>query len=154
MAELLSETTTLATKKAATVLGWGWWSGGGPDWRWRKHWKGNETNTKGGQKRWKYFSFAPRFVYYILVLCIFQGALRALCSITGNTTAHPATAKQYPAYISSRQHLTDIKKLPGTAWRQTAAQEGQVRWKCARLIATTTKPFVKTALWWKTTNTK
>lgn len=98
----------LGYKKTATA-------GEKKNWEWWKRRKGNETNWNRGRKRWKYFSFVPCLVYYILVLCIFWGVLRALCSITGNTTAHPSTAKQYPAYISSRHHLTDIKKLPG--WR-------------------------------------
>lgn len=59
--------------------------------------------------------FLLHLVLYITFWCyvFFGGAPRVLCSITGNTTAQRATAKQYPAYISSRQHLTDIKKLPG-----------------------------------------
>lgn len=148
VAELLSETTALATKKSCYSV---WGVGVGMEVKETSEGKWNKQK-QGGQKRWKYFSFAPHSVYYILVLCIFGSALRALCSITGNTTAHPATAKQYPGNISSRQHLTDIKKLPGMARRRRAEQEG--RWKCARLIVTMMKPFVKTAAWRETTNTK
>lgn len=87
--------------------------------------------TETGTEEMKVF-FLSHLVLYITFwrYVFFGGAPRALCSITGNTTAHRATAKQYPAYISSRRHLTDIKKLPGTEWRRSAEREGRGRWKC------------------------
>lgn len=96
----------------------------GSEWKWWKHQKGNETNRNGDRRDENIFP--SHLVLYITFRCyvFFGGALRALCSITGNTTAHPATAKQYPGYISSRQHLTDIKKLPGTARRRECRAGG------------------------------
>lgn len=57
VAELLSETTALATKKAATALRWG----GGSEWKWWKHQKGNETETETGTEEMKIFFLRTSF---------------------------------------------------------------------------------------------
>lgn len=147
VAELLSETTALATKKAATVLRGG---RNGSDGNIRREMKQTETGTE----EMKIFFLRTSFcILHSGAMYFSEVRWEPYVQLLGTQQLTRLQQKQYPGYISSRQHLTDIKKLPGTARLRSAEREGRGRWKCARLIVTVMKAFVKTATWWET-NTK
>lgn len=112
-------------KKTAVVQEW--------KMAWTSKWSFEIQETNGGwcnerekKKRKETYEdiFCASLAVFLSNPFISWSVLTALCSITRNTTAHTSTAKQFPAYISSRHHLTD-RDIKILCWWWNGEWEGK-----------------------------
>lgn len=124
---------------------------------------GVKERNKGKQGRWNEQIWEERWKYFFLSLACITSCLYYFLSCTQSLmfnywkhSSSPSPAKQYPAYISSRHHLTDgnIKIWLGGgvgAESGTAERCGGGRCAWVQLIVTIVKCLVKTATCQETT---
>lgn len=93
--------------------------------KYRKQMEGGVMKGKKKKRKETYEDiFCASLAVFLSNPFISWSVLTALCSITRNTTAHTSTAKQFPAYISSRHHLTD-RDIKILCWWWNGEWEGK-----------------------------
>lgn len=117
-------------------------------WRWNKQ-------RRGRRGRDENIFFCASLAVLHSGPIISWAVLRALCSITGNTAAHPPQQNniQPTSHLDTTWQTETLKYGGGGVGAESGRAEG-AKWAWVQLIVTVMKPLVKTATCQETTNAK